>query len=94
MIATIINASKKDDHLAAMVDEAREYAQIYLLAKKRHKGCEGTGELMTLKEDLRDVIDKMILYCRNKDLLSGDCGYDPDPIAEELARVGRVAGRL
>jgi len=89
MLETIINASKTDGHLAALLDEAQEYAQIYLLAKKRHKGCAGTGELMTLKEDFRDVIDKMILYCRNNDLLSGDCGYDPDPIADALVRIGR-----
>jgi len=89
MIETIINASKTDDHLAALVDETREYAQIYLLAKKRHKGCEGTGELMTLREEFKDIIEKMILYCRNKDLLSGDCGYDPDSIADALVRIGR-----
>jgi len=28
-------------------------------------------------------------YCRNKDLLSGDCGYDPDSIADALVRIGR-----
>jgi len=89
MIATIINASKNDEHLAALVDEATEYAQIYLLAKRRHKGCAGTGELMTLREEFRDVIDKMILNCRNKDLLSGDCGYDPDAIAEALVKGGK-----
>jgi len=89
MIETIINASKTDDHLAALVDETREYAQIYLLAKKRHKGCEGTGELMTLREEFKDIIEKMLLYCRNKDLLSGDCGYDPDSIADALVRIGR-----
>ena len=89
MLETIINASKMDGRLAALVDETSEYAQVYLLAKKRHKGCAGTGELMTLKEEFKDVIDKMILYCSNKDLLSGDCSYDPDLIADALVRVGR-----
>jgi hypothetical protein len=89
MLETIINASKMDKDLAALVDETREYAQIYLLAKKRHKGCAGTGELMTLKEEFKDVIDKMISYCRNKDLLSGDCGYDPDAIADALVKDGK-----
>ena len=50
MIETIIKQSKSDGDLAALVDAAREYAQVYLLAKQRHKGCAGTGELMTLKE--------------------------------------------
>lgn len=88
MLETIVIASRTDARLAVLVDEAREFAQIYLLAKKRHKGCAGTGELMTLKEDFRDVINKMVLYCRNKDLLSGDCGYDydPDAIADALVR--------
>jgi len=89
MLETIINASKTDDHLATLVDEAREYAQVYLLAKKRHKGCEGTGELMTLKEEFKDVIDKMILTCRNKGHLFGDCGYDPDAIAVALVRIDK-----
>ena len=86
MIETIIKTSKSDGDLAALVEDVREYAQIYLLAKKRHKGCAGTGELMTLKEEFKDVIDKMILYCRNKGLLSGDCGYDPDSIADALVK--------
>jgi len=89
MLETIINASKSDGHLASLVDEAREYAQIYLLAKKRHYGCAGTGELMTLKEDFRDVIDKMVLYCRNNGVLSGEDGYDPDAIADALVKGGR-----
>jgi hypothetical protein len=94
MIDRVLHESKSDAHLAVLLDEAREYAQIYRLAKQRHKGCEGTGELMTLKEEFRDAIDKMILYCRKMDLLSGDCCYDPDLIADALASVGRVDGRI
>ena len=41
---------------------------------------------MTLKEEFKDAIDKMIRYCRNKDLRSGDCGYDPDLIADALIK--------
>ena len=89
MIETIINASKTDDHLAALVDETREYAQIYLLAKKRHYGCAGTGELMTLKEEFKDTIDKMVRYCKEKSYLSGACAYDPDSVADALVRIGR-----
>jgi hypothetical protein len=84
MLATIINASKIDDHLAALVDEAREYAQIYLLAKKRHKGCEGTGELMTLREEFRDTIGKLAKYCEEKGYLCALNADDPDAAAREL----------
>ncbi len=49
MIETILNASKSDVQLAVLLDEALEYAQIYLLARQRHKGCAGAGEFMTLK---------------------------------------------
>ncbi len=86
MFETIFNASKSDDHLAALLDETKEYAQIYLLAKQRHKGCQGTGELMTLREEFRDTVDKMIRYCREKDHLSGACDYDPDSAAGALVR--------
>ena len=81
MIDTVLNASKSDARLAALLDEAREYAQIYLLAKDRKKGCEGTGELMTLREEFRDIVDKMIRYCREKKYLSGNCDYDIDALA-------------
>ena len=68
MIETIIKQSKSDGDLAALVDEAREYAQVYLLAKQRHKGCMGTGELMTLREEFRDTVGKLTKYC-------GERGY-------------------
>jgi len=41
MINDIITASKTDGQLAALADEAREYAQIYLLAKQRTKVVRG-----------------------------------------------------
>jgi len=84
MIEGILKASKSDDRLAALVDEAREYAQVYLLAKQCKKGCEGTGELMTLKEEFKDVIDKLVRHCKEKGYLSGPCEYDPDAIAADL----------
>jgi hypothetical protein len=87
MINDIFNASKSDAHLAALIDEAREYAQVYLLAKQRHKGCDGTGELMTLKEEFKDVVDKMILYCKKNNQLSSDCDYDTDSFADALVKI-------
>jgi len=89
MIECILQVSKSDDRLAALVDEAREYAQVYLFAKGRKKGCEGTGELMTLKEEFKDTVDKMIRHCRERGHLPGPCEYDPDLIAETLMKVCR-----
>ena len=87
MINDIINASKSDRQLAALVDEAREYAQIYLLAKQRHKGCDGTGELMTLREEFKDTVDKLVRYCKENNHLLGVCDYDADSFADELMRM-------
>jgi len=87
MIETIIKQSKSDGDLAALVDEAREYAQVYLLAKQRHKGCSGTGELLTLKEEYKDTVDKMVRYCKEKCYLSGACAYDPDSVAAALLKL-------
>lgn len=64
-----------------------EYAQIYILAKQRHKGCKGIGELMTLKEEFRDVVDKVIQYSQEKEYISQDVSYDIDSIADEIERV-------
>jgi hypothetical protein len=63
------------------------FAQVYLLAKQRHKGCEGTGELMTLKEEFKDVVSKMLRYCREKDYLSSLQDYDVDSCADMLMKM-------
>ncbi len=81
MIDTILQASRSDTRLAVLVDEAREYAQIYLLTRDRKKGCEGTGEFMTLREEFRDAVDKMFRYCREKNHFTGACDYDIDTVA-------------
>jgi hypothetical protein len=87
MLETILSASKSDERLAGLVDEAKEYAQVYVLAKQRHKGCNGTGELMTLKEEFKDVVDMMILYCKKNNQLSSDCDYDTDSFADALVKI-------
>ena len=86
MIDSVLQASKSDARLATLLDEAREYAQVYLLAKQRHKGCDGTGELMTLKEEFKDTVDKTVRYCKVKDYLSGECDYDPDSVADAFVK--------
>jgi len=75
---------KSDARLAALLDEAREYAQVYLLAKERKKGCEGTGELMTLREEFRDEIGKLVKYCWEKGYPCDISPDDPDAAARAL----------
>lgn len=60
MIGAILNASASDDRLATLLADAKEYAQVYVLARQRQKGCDGMGELVTMKEEFRDVVDKVI----------------------------------
>ncbi len=85
MIDAIQQASKSDARLASLFDEAREYAQIYILAKERKKGCEGTGELMTLREEFRDAIGKLVKYCGEKGYPCELTPDDPDAAARALS---------
>jgi len=86
MIKSILEASASDLQLSAILDEAREYAYVYALARQRHKGCEGTGELMTLKEEFRDVVDKVIQYSQEKKYISEVISYDIDLVADEIVK--------
>jgi len=89
MLEAVFKATRSDSHLAALVEESVEYAQIYLLAKQRHKGCSGTGEFMTLKEEFKDTFDKLIRYCRENNYLKDSCAYDPDSVADSLVKMNR-----
>jgi len=86
MLNTIQRTSESDSQLAKLLAEAREFAQIYVLSSQRQKGCDGMGELATIKEEFREVIDKMIQYCKEKKCISQDVAYDIDSIADELKR--------
>lgn len=56
MIKSILEASASDQRLSAIFDEAKEFAQVYVLARQRQKGCDGMGELATMKEEF--VVNK------------------------------------
>ena len=75
---------KSDRQLYAMLSAASEYAEIYILAKQRQKGCDGMGELATMKEEFRDVVDKVIAYCMETEYISEVTAYDIDLIADEI----------
>ncbi|MGQ9569509.1 MAG: hypothetical protein ACUVUQ_01440 [Thermodesulfovibrionales bacterium] len=81
MISTIFEASKSDDRLAKLLENVQEYAQLYLIAKQRQKGCDGMGEVATLKEEFVYNIEEMIRYCKEKNYLTGDITYEIDSIA-------------
>lgn len=83
----VSDASKSVPELARLIEESREYACIYMLAKQRQKGCDGMGELATRKEEFRDVVDKVIQYCKEKKYISEIVPYDIDAIADEIKRL-------
>jgi hypothetical protein len=86
MIRTIFKAAKSEAQLAGLLNEVREYAQVYVLARQRQKGCDGMGELATMKEEFRDVIDKLLQYCDEKKYISEVISYDIDSIADEIVK--------
>lgn len=86
MIGAILNASATDDRLAKLLADAKEYAQVYVLARQRQKGCDGLGELATTKEEFRDIVDKVIQYSQEKKYISQDVSYDIDSIADEIVK--------
>lgn len=87
MIDAVVRASKSDARLATLLDEARECARVYLLAKQTYKGFERMGELVTLEEELKDTVTKMIRYCRDKKYVSGAVIFDTDSMAKALVKI-------
>lgn len=87
-IIEVINKQLRNDmHLAGLLESAKEYAQLYLLAKQRQKGCDEMGEVATVKDEFRSSLDKLIEYCKDKGYLSEDFSYDINTIANEIKRI-------
>jgi NTP pyrophosphatase (non-canonical NTP hydrolase) len=86
MIKKIIKAAQTDPGLVRLLGEAREYASVYELARQRQKGCDGMGELATMKEEFRDVVDKVIQYSKEKKYISQELSCDIDSIADEIVK--------
>jgi hypothetical protein len=57
-----------------------------MLSRQRQKGCDGLGELVTRKEEFRDVVDKVIQYLQEKKYISQDLSADVDSIADEIVQ--------
>jgi hypothetical protein len=86
MISAICEASKSDYQLAGLLENVQEYAQLYLLAKQRQKGCDGMGEVATLKDEFVYSMNEMIHYCKEKGYFSGDISYEIDLIADDICK--------
>ena len=87
IIRDIQDLKKDDTHLTRLFERVREYAELYLIAKQRQKGCDGMGEVATLKDEFVYSMDKLILHCKEKGYLSGDIPYEIDSIALEINNV-------
>jgi hypothetical protein len=86
-LGEITDLAKSDQKLLSLLTEAREYACVYVLARQRQKGCDGMGELVTMKEEFRDIINKMIQYSQERQYIPGDVSYDLDSIVDEIAGI-------
>lgn len=87
MLRHISETVKTDPGFVRLLETARENAAIYLLVRRRQKGCDGMGELAMLKEEFRDSLDILLNYCIGRQYLSEDVRYDLDSAADELGEV-------
>ncbi len=85
MIKGIREKGSSDPEALRLLETAGEYAEIYLLARKRNKGCDGMGELAMAREELRDSLWALTGYCKRKGYLPADVHYEIDQTADELA---------
>jgi hypothetical protein len=79
---------KDDVHLVQLFNRVQEYAELYLIAKQRQKGCDGMGEVATLKDELIYLTDEMIQYCKKRGYFLDDVSYDADLIAHDICQTG------
>lgn len=84
MFDKIQQALKSDVKLEILFSKAREYADVYLLAKNRQKGCDGLGEMTNLKDEFIGVLDELIGYCIEKKYIAANFSYDVDIMADEI----------
>ncbi|BCB97058.1 hypothetical protein JZK55_19800 [Dissulfurispira thermophila] len=86
MLKLIIEASKKDEELSRLLERAKEYAEVYLLAKRRQKGCDGMGEMASLKDEFKGIFDELLAYCKSKGYIKDNLSYDIDVVADEVVK--------
>jgi hypothetical protein len=84
IIETIQKFVPNDAQLARLFERVREYTELYLIAKQRQKGCDGMGEVATLKDEFIYSLNGMIRYCKEKGYLSEDISYEIDSIVRDI----------
>lgn len=88
-LITIYQLLNEDLELAKIFENVREYAELYLISKERQKGCDGMGEVATLKDEFIYYINKMVRYCEEKGYLKGDTEYDLDEIIINIMKLNK-----
>ena len=86
-IETIQKFVSNDAQLARLLERLREYAELYLIARQRQKGCDGMGEVATLKDEFIYSLNGIIRYCKEKGYVSGDISYETDLIARDICKI-------
>lgn len=86
IIECLMNVAKSDERLSDLLKKAQEYAQMYLFAKQRQKGCDGMGEMVNLQNEFKEVLAELVAYCNWKKYLTNDIAYDIDLVADEITK--------
>jgi hypothetical protein len=86
-IETIQKVIQNDAQLARLFERVLENAELYLIAKQRQKGCDGMGEVATLKDEFIYSMNGVIQYCKEKEYLRDDVSYDIDLIASDICKI-------
>ena len=87
IIETIQEFVQKDPQLARLFEKAKEYAELYIIAKQRQKGCDGMGEVAKLKDEFIYSLNEIIRHGKEKGYLKGDVSYDIDVIARDICKI-------
>ena len=87
IIETMQKFVQNDAQLARLFERVREYAELYLIAKQRQKGCDGMGEVATLKDEFIYSLNEMMRYCKEKGYLSEDISYEIDSIVRDIGEI-------
>jgi hypothetical protein len=87
IIETIQKFVPNDTQLARLFERVRENAELYLIAKQRQKGCDGMGEVATLKDEFIYSLNGIIRYCKEKGYLFEDISYEIDSILRDISEI-------
>ncbi|MEW6584721.1 MAG: hypothetical protein AB1442_03810 [Nitrospirota bacterium] len=87
VVEAIQRFAQNDPQLALLIERVQEYAELYLIAKKRQKGCDGMGEVATLEDEFIYSMNEAIRQCREKGYLSEDVSYEIDSTARAVCKM-------